>query len=154
MVRMVTEINSARENLIPDRADTNKAIEVVRGYLRKYITQISTSEFAEDCMTDNHSRMGQYKKLAKETFLRDSNGGDITEERNRIHGDILEFINGCQAPGGLWSILHDLVHSATFDFSPKITRDFTVKAIEWQKTMMLNEDSDPQTQLKDLLSLI
>lgn len=154
MERLVTEINSAQDNLIPDRADTNKAIEVVRGYLRKYIAQISRPEFEEDCRNDNHLRMSQYKQLARATFVRDASGGDITEERNRIHGEILGFIDGCQGPAQLWVLAHELVHSVTFDFSPKITRDSTVKAIEWQNTMAMNEDSEPAKQLDELLGIL
>jgi uncharacterized protein YdbL (DUF1318 family) len=154
MERLVTEINSAPDNLIPDRADTNKAIEVVRGYLRKYIVQISTSDFAEDCSTDNHARMGKYKQLARETFVRDASGSEITGERNRIHGEILGFIDGCQGPAQLWVLVHEMVHSVTFDFSPKITRDATAKAIEWQKTMARNEDSEPEKQLDALVGLL
>ena len=36
--------------------------------------------------------------------------------------DILGFIDGCNSPAELWGTVHDLVHSVTFDFSPKITR--------------------------------
>lgn len=152
--RLVTEVNSAPNNLIPDRADTNKAIEVVRGYLRAYQKALSTDQFSEDAYHGNSERMAQYKKLAKDTFVRDSSGGDITAERNRIHGDILGFIDGCNSPAELWGTVHDLVHSVTFDFSPKITRDFTAKAIKWQDTMKRNDGDQPEKQLDDLLSII
>src|SRR5579859_3472745 len=109
MERFVTEINSAPENLIPDRADTNKAIEVVRGYTRKCIEQLSTAEFGDDCMSDNRSRMIAYKKLANTIFVQDASGGDITAERNRMHGEILGMVNGCEAPGQLWCLLHEIV---------------------------------------------
>ena len=152
--RLVTEINSAPDNLIPDRADTNKAIEVVRGYVRTYITKLSTHEFASDCLGNNFKRMDKYKLLAREVLVRDSTGGDITSERNRIHGEILQFVDGCRSPGQLWTLLHEIVHSVTFDFSPKSTRDATVKAIAWQHKMSLNEERPPLDQLDDLLSLL
>ncbi len=154
MERLVTEINSAPNNLIPDRADTNKAIEVVRGYIRNYIKDLSTSDFAKDCETDNTARMALYKQHAKKVFVRDATGGDITDERNRMHGEILAFIDGCQGPSQLWIVLHDLVYSVTFDFSPKIARDATVRAMNWQKKMSLNEDAPATQQLEDLLSLL
>ncbi len=152
--RLVTEVNSAPTNLIPDRADTNKAIEVVRGYLRAYQKTLATDQFSEDAYGGNNARMAQYKKLAKDTFVCDSSGGDITAERNRIHGDILGFIDGCSSPAELWGTVHDLVHSVTFDFSPKITRDFTAKAIKWQSLMARNDGDKPEKQLDDLLSII
>jgi hypothetical protein len=154
MERFVTEINSAPENLIPDRADTNKAIEVVRGYARKCIAELSTAQFGDDCMYDNRARMTSYKKLAKTIFVRDSSGGDITAERNRIHGEILDMINGCEAPAQLWQLMHEVVHSVTFDFSPKITRDNTARAIEWQRQMALTEDSPGEKQLDVLMSIL
>jgi hypothetical protein len=152
--RLVTEVNSARDNLIPDRADTNKAIEVVRGYLRAYQKALATDEFAEDAYQGLTARMAQYTKLAHGIFVRDASGGDITVERNRIHGEILVFIDGCRSPAELWNTVHDLVHSVTFDFSPKITRDFTVKAIEWQRRMARNADEPADKQLEDLLSIL
>ena len=151
--RFVTEINSAPDNLIPDRADTNKAIEVVRGYIRKYQQTISTPQFAQDCLDENTARMALYKKFAKETFIVANDGGDITQERNRIHGEILQFIDGCTAPSQLWQVIHDLIHSVTFDFSQKTTRDHTVKALEWQKNMQLNEGLSPEKQLEQLGSI-
>lgn len=154
MERLVTEINSAQDNLIPDRADTNKAIEVVRGYLRNYQKALSTEQFADDALTANHTRMAAYKKLAHDSFPLDASGGEITDERNRIHREILGFVDGCDSPSQLWDLLHGLVHSVTFDFSPKITRDATVKALAWQKTMRLNEDADPDQQLDDMMSLL
>jgi hypothetical protein len=154
MERFVTEINSAPDNLIPDRADTNKAIEVVRGYTRKCIEQLSTAQFGDDCKDDNRSRMMAYKKLAGTIFVRDSSGGDITAERNRIHGEILDMVNGCEAPAQLWHLLHEVAYSVTFDFSPKIARDNTVKAIEWQKQMALTEDSPGEKQLDALMSIL
>ncbi len=154
MERLVTEINSAPDNLIPDRADTNKAIEVVRGYIRSYIRVLSTPEFAEDCVANNTATMVKYRQHARLVFVRDATGGDITLERNRMHGEILDFIDGCQGPAQLWLTLHELVHSVTFDFSPNIQRDATVKAIQWQKKMALNEGASAVSQLDDLLSLI
>lgn len=154
MERLVTEINSAPDNLIPDRADTNKAIEVVRGYVRKYIVQLSTPEFAEDCVGDNTHRMSAYKRMAHGVFVRDASGGEITAERNRMHGEVLGYVDGCESPGQLWVLLHEIVHSVTFDFSPKITRDATAKAIAWQKMMSLNGDRPPLEQLDDLLKLL
>lgn len=154
MERLVVEINGARDNLIPDRADTNKAIEVVRGYLRKYQVALQTEQFGADAMSSNNARMSQYHRLARSHFPLDGSGGDITEERNRMHRDILSFIDGCASPSELWNLLHDLVQSATFDFSPKITRDSTVKAIAWQKTMGLNEDAPPSQQLDELMAIL
>lgn len=152
--RLVTELNSAPDNLIPDRADTNKAIEAVRGYIRKYKQQLSTPEFAADCHDDNRKRMDSYRQLARTTFPLDNSGGDITLERNRIHGEILGFIDGCTSPAELWSLLHDLEHSVTFDFSPNIQRSATVKAINWQKKMSCNDGKAPLDQLDDLMSLM
>jgi hypothetical protein len=154
MERLVIEINSVRSNLIPDRADTNKAIEVVRGYVRKYIAQLSTPEFAEDCLGNHTHRMAAYKRLASEIFIRDATGGDITAERNRMHGELLGHVNGCESPAALWVLLHEIVHSVTFDFSPNITRDATAKAIAWQDMMSRNEDSPALDQLDDLLKLL
>lgn len=154
MERLVTEINSAPDNLIPDRADTNKAIEVVRGYVRKYIIRLSTPAFAEDCVGNNTHRMSAYKRIAHEVFLRDASGGEITAERNRMHGEVLGYVDGCESPGQLWERLHEIVHSVTFDSSPNITRDATVKAIAWQKTMSLNEGRPALDQLDDLLKLL
>jgi len=154
MERLVTEVNSASDNLVPDRADTNKAIEVVRGYVRKLIVALSTEEFAEDCKSSNSMRMNAYKKRAKEILIIDFSGGDITSERNRIHGEILEFINECAGPAALWVLLHDIVYSVTFDFSPKITRDATEKALKWEKRMRTSEDDDAVTQLNELLSIV
>lgn len=154
MERLVTEINSAPDNLIPDRADTNKAIEVVRGYVRKYIVQLSTPEFSEDCVGNNTHRMVAYKKIARTVFVCDASGGEITAERNRMHGEVLGYVDGCDSPGQLWVLLHEIVHSVTFDFSPNITRDATVKAIAWQKTMALNGDRPALEQLDDLLNLL
>lgn len=154
MERLVTVINSAPDNLIPDRADTNKAIEVVRGYLRKYQLALSTQEFGDDAMSANTSRMAAYKKLAVTHFPLDGSGSEISEERNRMHREILGFIDGCQSPCDLWELLGALINSVKFDFSPNITRDNTVKALAWQKTMSLNEAATPDKQLDDLLSLV
>lgn len=154
MERLVSEINSAPDNLIPDRADTNKAIEVVRGYVRKYILQLSTPEFSEDCVGSNTHRMDGYKRIARTMLVRDASGGEITAERNRMHGEILAFVDGCESPGQLWLLLHEIVHSVTFDFSPNITRDAAAKAIAWQKTMALNGDRPALEQLDDLLRLL
>jgi hypothetical protein len=153
MERFVTEINSAPDNLIPDRADTNKAIEVVRGYIRKYVQTISTPQFAEDCQEGNTARMALYKKFAKETFIVANDGGDITQERNRIHREILQFVDGCSVPAQLWVLMNDLIQSVTFDFSQKTTRDHTVKALEWQKNMRLIEGMSPEKQLEQLGSI-
>ncbi|NYZ64289.1 hypothetical protein [Luteimonas deserti] len=152
--RFVTEINSAPDNLVPDRADTNKAIEVVRGYVRKYIKQLSTEAFSDDCRGDNRSRMDAYKKMAGNIFIQDSSGGDITAERNRIHGEIAKMVDGCEAPAQLWCLLHEIMHSVTFDFSPKIVRDNTVKALEWQREMLLVEDGPGEQQLDVLMKII
>jgi hypothetical protein len=152
--RLVTEINSAPGNLIPDRADTNKAIEVVRGYLRTYQKALTTDQFADDAYAGNTARMAEYKKRAKEIFVRDASTSDITLERNRIHGEILGFIDGCSSPAELWGTVHDMVHSVTFDFSPKTTRDATAKAIQWQRLMARNHGDLPEKQLDDLLGII
>lgn len=132
MKRLATEINSATDNLVPARADTNKAIEVVRGYTRKCIEALSTEEFGTDCLESNTNRMAAYKAKAKEIFVMDASGSDITAERNRIHGEILGYIEGCTAPAELWTPLHDITYSVTFDFSPNIRRAATEKAINWQ----------------------
>lgn len=152
--RLVAEMNSVPENLIPDRADTNKAIEVVRGYLRAYIAALSTDAFAQACVDNSTAMMASYRKLADDTFVLDASGGDIVGERNRIHREILGLIRGCDSPSRLWVLLHDLVHSVTFDFSPNITRDATTRAIAWQKAMASCEDAPARRQLDVLLSLI
>lgn len=154
MERLVIEINSAPMNLVPDRADTNKAIEVVRGYLRKYIQQLQTEAFAQACVEGDVRQMAAYRRQAREVFVLTADGGDITAERNRMHRMIIEYIDGCASPSALWGLIHELVHTATFDFSPKITRDATAKAIAWQKKMQLMEGRPPQEQLEALLGLL
>jgi hypothetical protein len=176
--RSIKEINSATGNLVPDRADTNKAIEVVRGNTRKCIKALSTGqwpprtvpggltedkvdlakrrkeEFGTDSLESNTDRMHAYKDMAEEIFVMGASGGDITVERNRMHGEILGHIEGCTAPAELWTLLHDIVHSVTFDFSPNIRKANTEKAINWQKKMRLNEEAKADKQLDDLLSLL
>jgi hypothetical protein len=152
--RLVTAINGATENLVPDRADTNKAIEVVRGYIRGYIQALSTEQFADDARDSNGARMAAYRSEARKFFLLDGSGSEINAERNRIHGEILAMVDGCASPAELWALLHDLVYSVTFDFSPKITRDATVRALAWQKTMRSNADEPGSKQLEDLLAIL
>lgn len=153
--RLVTEMNSVPSNLVPDRADTNKAIEVVRGYLRKYQTALKTAEFAEDARTENHKRMNKYKEISLDYFSIGSDAdSDISKERNRIHKQIRKFISGTVSPSQLWVLVHDLIHSVTFDFSPQIAIESTKKAIAWQGIMRRNEGAPALTQLKDLVSLL
>ena len=152
--RLVIEMNSATDNLVAGQADTNKAIEVVRGYVRKATTAISTFEFQEDALDNNFTRMGHYRQIVNDTLVTGGSGSDISKERDRIHGTIKEMVNGAEAPGQLWGVLHEVVKSVTFDLSEKASREATAKALEWEKQMSLNMEVEPEKQLSDLVSLI
>lgn len=160
MERVAAEINGAQTNLIADRADINKAIEHVREYLRQYQHALQVDEAYATEMTDgydgapNADRMKRYKGLARKYLPADRTDTPIVSRITEINTMLLELIDGCESPAGLWVLLNNLTYSVTFDLSGKAVREKTAAALTWQRKMQNNFGESGKQQYEDLLTLL
>jgi hypothetical protein len=148
------EINGAKINLVPDRADTNKAIEHVRENLRRFAAHISGVWTPVPGGGSNDPLMKALVKEARPFFPVGSTDTPINARKSEIHAMILEMVDGSGAPCNLWQLIHDLTYSVTFDLSPKARRDQTSRTLAWQRQMLCNEPSDADRRYLELLRLL
>ncbi len=157
MLRVSGEINGAEANLVPDRADINKAIEHVRANLRVYAESLKGNpQFVSDtsALPADSTRMGAYKHAARARLSVGDTSTPIRARMSEIHSMILEQIDGCEAPCSLWRLIHDLQYSVTFDLSSKATREKSGKVLAWQRMMLKMEHLPAADRYEALLSLL
>ncbi|MFC0396974.1 hypothetical protein ACFFIG_00875 [Paraburkholderia rhizosphaerae] len=162
------KINGSPDNLVPDRADINQAIEKVRANLRKYenalhdvLTDADIPAYGADGKPNPSpqaaGRIGVYRNAARKYLNFDphlSGATPIQTKINEIQGKILEMLDGCDVPHEVWHLLNELKYSVTFDLSAKATRDKTAKSLAWQNMMRRNTETPARDRYRDLLSFL
>jgi hypothetical protein len=171
---IAARLNAMVENLIPDRADINLAIEHVRTDVRRYMKAVEDREVdalaANQPMQGNAGRMAAYLALAEEVFeqklpvaeraanlTRVYGPGDkysMTDRRREINALILEHIAGCRSPDELVMLLQSIVQSVTFDLSAKAQREQTEHALAWLNRMRTNGAKTAEQRFDDMLAFI
>jgi len=136
--RLINEVNSSVVNLVPDDASINKAIEIVRGSLRKLRYQWSTDPevqkiFCEMDTKNYHTAMGRLKLNAKLTLIIAGASTDITRAVQEINKDLVDLIDGAQDVPSLYSLITDLENSVTFDISSKASREKIEFTNRWRR---------------------
>lgn len=164
MLYVAKRINGAPDNLVPDRADINKAIEIVRENVRNYFNRLTTdSGYRADvsaypqvdpAQPQAIARMGQYKTLARQYLDSNDTSTPIKTKISEIQAQLLQHIDSCHAPHQLWTFLQELQYSVTFDLSAKATRDKTSKSLVWQRKMAANQERPARERYQDLLSFL
>jgi hypothetical protein len=159
VLRLTKELNSVDDNLIPGRADTNKAIELVRHYLRKARDEFY-NELIADAAANDRTRMPVYMKAIEKHLLTGPSGFGITAQRNEIHRTILDkLIKDCTTPKALQERLQVLIDSVTFDLPPDTMKkptdpNVTAKLLKWQSDMAKSESASGADQLNVLVGLL
>ncbi|MEX3809679.1 hypothetical protein AB3X96_05300 [Paraburkholderia sp. BR13439] len=172
MIFVAKKINGSPDNLVPDRADINQAIEKVRANLRSYANALHEALAASDEFSNGPAydaqgkpqlssqaigRMVIYKNMAREHLKFDPNltgATPIREKVNAIQGEMLGLIDGFHTPHEVWTFLNDLQYSVTFDLSDKATRDKTSKSLAWHRLMNRNTEMPARQRYMDLLSFL
>lgn len=166
MLFVAKAINGSPGNLVPDRADINKAIEIVRGNVRSYANDVhQDSDYRDDVSAlpaadarsmapKAVSRMDGYKAKARKHLITNDTLTPIKSRVSEIQAQLLDHIDGCHAPHELWTLLHDLEYSVSFDLSAKATRDKTGKSLLWQRKMAASEAWPARERYKALLTFL
>lgn len=136
--RLITEVNSSVDNLVPDDASINKAIEIVRANLRKLRLQWSTDPEVQrifvEMDTRNYAQTVQRLKLnAKLTLLLSGAGTDITRAIQAINKDMIEMIEGTRDIHQLYTLINDMQNSVTFDISAAASREKIAFTNKWRR---------------------
>lgn len=156
MLMIAKRLNSTPANLVPDRADINKAIEIVRKCIDQFATYLRDSSTYEDTKDDpslHVKRMNAIRLKAKQLFPTGNTSSLIHSRVSEINSEILKIINESQAPCQLWELLHSLRHSVTYDLSSKAMRDNTEATLDWLNRMQTAVHSAPAARLEVLVSL-
>lgn len=156
MLMIAKRLNSTPANLVPDRADINKAIEIVRKCIDQFEKYLRDSTTYEDTKNDpglHTQRMTTIHIKAKALFPTGNTSTLIHSRVSEINAEILKIINASQAPCQLWELLHSLRHSVTYDLSSKAMRDSTEATLDWLSRMQTAVHSAPAARLEVLVSL-
>lgn len=171
---IAARLNAMVENLIPDRADINLAIEHVRKDVRRYMKAVEDHEVndlaSDRALTGVAARMAALLALAETTFeqklpvaqraanlTRVYGRGDdysMMDRRREINALILEHIAGCRSPDELVMLLQTIEQSVTFDLSAKAQRDQTEHALAWLNRMRTNGSKTAEQRFDDMLAFI
>jgi len=136
--RLISEVNSSIVNLVPDDAAINKAIEVVRGNLRKlrtkWVYDPDVQRIYSNMDTSNyHQSTKALKMLAKSTLLLSGAGTDILRAVQAINKDMITMIDGAADAHHLFTLFGDMENSVTFDISSKASREKIEFANQWRR---------------------
>ncbi len=156
MLYIAKYLNSAPVNLVAGRADTNKAIEIVRKNLDLFATYLRESHTDSDtdpASTTNYQRMQACRAKARELLPVGDKSSDIKAQVSKIHKQLIAHIDGIESPAELWSLLFDLRYSVTFDISPMAQRQATEKMLSWERMMLSSTYMPAKDQLERLVSL-
>lgn len=178
MLYLAMRVNSAIPNLVPDRADLNLAIEQVRGDVRRYqlaINSLGAGYIEANQPPSEAQRMAVYWAKAEEVFAVRINhpsaqsaalaanrvkvygpadANDMMQRRREINSLIVDHIAACRSTDQLVMMLHDIVHTVTFDLSQKGRRDQTIRANGWLDTMRRNANMNADQRFDDLMAFI
>ncbi|MGA4636694.1 hypothetical protein ACPA5B_22740 [Pseudomonas solani] len=155
MLYIAKYLNSAPVNLVAGRADTNKAIEIVRKNMNLFSEYMRTSyvDSDTDVVPTNDSRMKACKAKAKELLPYGDKSSDIKAQVSKIQKQIVTLIEGTTSPSEVWSLIFDVRYSVTFDVSPNAQREATAKMLQWDRMMRSSEYMPADEQLDLLVSL-
>ncbi len=132
----------AREQTL-SLADELKAPLALRGYTR-------LPNEADKLM----ERVAAELNGAQDNLIADRAETAIISRISEINTMLLELIDGCESPSGLWVLLNNLTYSVTFDLSGKAVREKTAAALAWQSKMQNNFGETGKKQSEDLLTLL
>jgi len=158
MVRIADEVNSSGANLVPDDAAINKAIELVRADLRRYLVEAATATndvfMADGAQSVFDAAMQRLRKLADDILGAKQENTPIQDARDLITADIRKLIKAEPSPSAIHALVNDLTYSVTFDLSQGAKREQTKKVLDWQRRMASAGDLPAREQLKLLLGII
>lgn len=160
--RVAKEINGAVINLVPDRADINKAIEIVRERVRKLTRRLTddpglTTRVGEAMRkpSANDAIMEVYLDEASQELL----GGtsDDTEIKSQVQDicfQIVGLVQSCRAPCDFVMLLQQVSDSVTFDLSQKAQRKQTRRTLAWLRQMESNVRDPADKRYEAMLTLL
>lgn len=160
--RVAKEMNGAKINLVPDRADINKAIEHVRERVRRLTRQLTddrelTGKVGQAMSSPypNDAVMELYLEAASQTLLGNTSADTaIKLQIQEICFQILGLVQSCHAPCNFIILLHQVTESVTFDLSEKALRDNTSRTLAWFGLMERNRGAPPEDRYKAMLTLL
>ena len=137
-VRITNEVNSSGQNLVPDDAAINKAIEHLRADLRTYVNEAATSTakvFMDESPTLLAAEMLRLRTLADTSFAAKNEHTPIQDARDVMTASVRELIKLQDSPAAVHALVNDLQYSVTFDLSAKAKREQTEAMLKWQRDM-------------------
>jgi hypothetical protein len=160
--RVAKELNGAVVNLVPDRADINKAIEIVRERVRK-LTRKLTDDPALTAKVGaamrqpfpNDAIMDVYLEEASQDLLGEtSSDTEIKSQIQEICFQIVGLIQSCRSPCDFVILLHQVADSVTFDLSQKAMREQTSRTLAWLGRMESNARDPADKRYAAMLTLL
>lgn len=160
--RVAKEINGAAINLVPDRADINKAIEIVRERVRK-LTRKLTDDSALVARVGEATRQPWPNDAIMELYLDEASaellGGtssdtEIKTQIQEIGFQVVGLVQSCRAPCDFVTMLHQVADSVTFDLSQKAQREQTGRTLAWLRQMESNVRDPADKRYESMLTLL
>jgi len=160
--RVAKEINGAVINLVPDRADINKAIEIVRERVRKLTRKLTddaelTTRVGQAASKPwpNDAVMEIYlEEAAQELLGGTSSDTAIKSQIQDICFQIVGLVQSCRAPCDFVILLHQVADSVTFDLSQKALREQTQRTLAWLRQMESNVREPADKRYEAMLTLL
>lgn len=160
--RVAKEINGAVINLVPDRADINKAIEIVRERVRKLIRKLTddaelTTKVGKAMRqpSPNDAIMDVYLDEASQELLGGTSSDTaIKSQIQDICFQIVGLVQACRAPCDFVMMLQQVSDSVTFDLSQKAQREQTQRTLAWLRKMESNVRDPADKRYEAMLTLL